>query len=120
MPNEEFGLAAAQVNIPFCKDCPHIRTIEWKRFMPNAPKMGTVLTRETPYSPENPDRYEYPFPDDRNARLYAEYRAWARAWPNVTFAGRLGRNVYLDMDGAIGAALRLADELLSRSWNRAT
>ena len=30
---------------------------------------GTVLTHETPFTPENSNHYEYPFPDKINKNL---------------------------------------------------
>ena len=46
--------------------------------------------------------------DEKNGRLYAEYRALADQQDKVIFAGRLGAYRYYDMDQAIAAALDLA------------
>lgn len=73
---------------------------------------GTVLTTEAPYSPDDPVRYEYPFPDQKNARLYESYKRRAMQIPNVLFCGRLGEYRYYDMDHAISNALSLADQLI--------
>lgn len=104
---------AAQINNPQHEGGEHIRTIDWGWIMPERMWGRALLTRETPYTPTDPDAYEYPFPDEANDRLRAAYRELARAEERVTFAGRLGRGAYLDMDQAIGAAMKLADSLLA-------
>jgi UDP-galactopyranose mutase len=74
---------------------------------------GTVLTTETPHSPENPNDYEYPFPDQVNAQLYKLYRQRADNLENVLICGRLGEYRYYDMDQAIGRALLLAEKIFA-------
>lgn len=113
-----FLLPAGQVNHPDLGSGPQIRTLEWKRMM--APEeaqgiRGTVLTQETPYTPESPEGFEYPFPDEANQRLYADYRRRAEADPTVLICGRLGEYRYYDMDQAIGRALMLARRLLGEA-----
>ena len=73
---------------------------------------GTVITRETPYSPQHTADYEYPFPDARNRELYERYRQLANSRPDVLFCGRLGEYRYYDMDQAIARAQMLAQRLL--------
>jgi UDP-galactopyranose mutase len=74
---------------------------------------GTVVTTEIPFESTHPDHHEYPFPDEKNAALYAEYRRRADALDGVVIAGRLGEYRYLDMDQAIGRALLVADRLMA-------
>lgn len=105
-----------QVNNP--GDDPHIRDIEWKHLMrPDyAGRIrGTLLTRETPYSPQSPEDYEYPFPDDRNRRLFEAYQGLARREFGVLICGRLGEYRYYDMDHAIARATTLAKRILTPS-----
>lgn len=92
-----------------------IRTLEWKHMM--EPELregfsGTVITTETPYSPGDPEAYEYPFPDEANQRLYECYHGSAEAIPGLTVCGRLGEYRYYDMDQAIGRALTLVQRVL--------
>jgi UDP-galactopyranose mutase len=104
-----------QVNNPDPALGSHIRTMEWKHMMPAAfaSKIhGTVITRETPVAPQSPDAYEYPFPDEKNRRLYERYRSRANAMENVLVCGRLGEYKYYDMDQAIARAMVLAQNLL--------
>jgi len=115
-PEIEWGLPGAVVNYPVPEHGPHIRTIEWKRMLPPgaaAKLAGTVLTTETPYSPSDPNGYEYPFPDAANQALYRCYAERAGELGDVIFCGRLGEYRYLDMDQAIGRAMRLADRLIA-------
>ncbi len=118
LPNTNAFQPVVQVNNPDPRAGEHIRTIEWKHLMPSrlAHRIcGTLITRETPYTPDASDEYEYPFPDDENAALYARYRARALALRHITFAGRLGEYRYLDMDQAIGRAFKISSDLLQNS-----
>jgi UDP-galactopyranose mutase len=115
LPAVDLQLPCGQVNNPDAANGAHIRTLEWKHFMPASQRgkvRGTVLTRETPYSPIAPDAYEYPFPNEQNAALYGEYRRRADAVPNLTICGRLGEYRYYDMDQAIGRAMIIAQRWL--------
>ncbi|MBK6948855.1 MAG: hypothetical protein IPH16_13095 [Haliscomenobacter sp.] len=69
---------------------------------------GTLLTQEIPFSPTDPNHYEYPFPNAANQALYLQYKKRAQALPNVLFCGRLGEYRYLDMDQAIARAMKVA------------
>lgn len=113
-PDTAYAQPCGQVNNPDPTAGPHIRTLEWKHMMPPSYAsriQGTVLTREITHTPENPDHYEYPFPDEANARLYAAYRERAQAQPNLLICGRLGEYRYYDMDQAIARAQLLAQRL---------
>jgi UDP-galactopyranose mutase len=114
----DFLQPCGQVNNPDPLAGPHIRTLEWKHMMPvtwRRDARGTVLTRETPYSPPNPNDYEYPFPDEVNAQLYRRYRRRAALIPKLFICGRLGEYRYYDMDQAIGRAMALAKKILKSS-----
>ncbi|MBS0209194.1 MAG: NAD(P)-binding protein [Planctomycetes bacterium] len=107
---------APSVNNPAHDGGPHVRTIEWKHLMePQFAERirGTVLTRETPYTPDQPQHYEYPFPDQVNAELYQRYRTRADAEERLLVCGRLGEYRYYDMDQAIGRAMMLGERLLA-------
>jgi UDP-galactopyranose mutase len=110
-----------QVNNPDPANGPHIRTLEWKHMMPagEAAKIsGTILTREVTVTPQDPNDFEYPFPDEANARLYRAYRERADAIPGLLICGRLGEYRYYDMDQAIARAQLLAKRLLERESAR--
>lgn len=104
-----------QVNYPKGDDKTPIRTIEWKHLLPPEETVnvrGTVITREDPYTPNNPDDFEYPFPSRANEALYRRYRRRVECIPKLMVCGRLGEYRYYDMDQAIGRALLIADRLL--------
>lgn len=104
-----------QVNNPDPAAGPHVRTIEWTHLLEEeerATVTGTIVTRETPTTPTDPDRYEYPFPDEANRALYQRYRAEAEKVPGLLMCGRLGEYRYYDMDQAIARAMLLAKRLL--------
>ena len=49
--------------------------------------------------------------DEKNSRLYAEYKKLADAEEKVIFGGRLGEYKYYDMDQVIETALVLCERL---------
>lgn len=115
LPGTGWAQPCIQVNNPDAANGPHIRTIEWKHLLPPEQRdgiAGTLLTREVTVTPDDPNDYEYPFPDDANAKLYAAYAEQARAIPNLLICGRLGEYCYYDMDQAIGRAQVLAQRLI--------
>ena len=117
LPGSEWFQPCGQVNHPDAGDQGALRTLEWKHFMPADRQKrirGTLITWEFPFMPEDPDRFEYPVPTADQARLYRHYRRRAHAVPGLVICGRMGTYRYLDMDKAIGLALRLAERLLSQ------
>lgn len=113
--NVNFIQRRGQINNPLHSGGNHIRTLEWKHMM--QPRFanritGSVITTETPFSPSDPSRYEYPFPDSGNATLYKRYRSRADSTDRLLIAGRLGEYRYFDMDQAIGRAFALSKSLL--------
>ena len=111
----EFLLTAPQINYP-ALGTRMVREIEWKQIMPEPLRSslaGTVITSETPYSPWDPDAYEYPTPHRADRmRSYRLYRNLADEETNVLICGRLGEYKYLDMDQAIARAMLHAQRLL--------
>ncbi len=100
-------------------ETPWTRIIEHKWFTFGKDEAGndlpkTVISRE--YSSEwNPGGEPYyPVNNEKNSRLYEEYKALAAEEKNVSFGGRLGEYKYYDMDQVIAAALNKSAELLSR------
>lgn len=115
LPDVDWYQEVVQVNDPSHEAGPHIRTLEWKHLMPPdyAQRIhGTLITREVPFSPNDPENYEYPFPDEANRQRYLQYRQAAEKIPNLLVCGRLGEYRYYDMDQAMGRALLLAERLL--------
>lgn len=86
------------------KEVPYTRIIEHKHFE-FGKQEKTVISRE--YSSEWEVGMEpyYPVNDERNSKLYEEYRKLAEREKNVIFGGRLGNYQYYDMDKVVEAAL---------------
>lgn len=120
LPDTKKAQPCGQVNTPMHSQGKAIRTLEWKHMMPadRAREIpGTLLTTETPFSPTDPGRFEYPFPDDDNAQLYRRYRAMADDADRLLVCGRLGEYRYFDMDQAIARAMLLAERILNNDPN---
>lgn len=110
-----YVLPCGQVNYPRHADGSLIRKLEWKHMMPRrfADRItGSVVTSEVPYSPERPEDFEYPFPDEANHALFERYQQRMSCLQGVLICGRLGEYRYLDMDQAIGRAMVLARQIL--------
>lgn len=106
-----------QVNNPAIGNGDHVRSLEWKHMMPPhsiSGIQGTVITTETPFSPDDQNACEYPFPSEKNQKLYQRYRALAESIPSVLVCGRLGEYKYYDMDQAIGRAFVLGKKLIEQ------
>ena len=93
--------------VNFTNDSPYTRITEWKNF----PEHGsndklTTLTYEEPcdYRDNYYERY-YPVKDinGENQRIYKTYKDIEN--PTVTFIGRCGMYVYIDMDQAVNSSL---------------
>ncbi|MAX22950.1 MAG: hypothetical protein CMJ19_00480 [Phycisphaeraceae bacterium] len=113
--NQKLAQPCVQVNTPMHIDGSQIRRIEWKHLQnpssPNTTK-GTLITTETPFSPDNPDQFEYPFPDSPNQTLFRRYHMAYKKLNNIMICGRLGEYRYYDMDQVIARAIYLAEKLL--------
>lgn len=99
------------------RETPWTRIIEHKWFEFGKDENGndlpkTVISREYSSEWKPGDEPYYPVNDEKNSRLYAEYRAMAEAEPGVVFGGRLGEYKYYDMDQVIAAALERVRGLL--------
>lgn len=97
---------AATINYP-SSDVAFTRIVEYQHFYSGGAKRSVVMM-ETPSDEGEP---YYPVRDEANTALYERYAAMKHA--NVTFLGRLGSYLYMDMAPVIGQALKVAKELLS-------
>jgi UDP-galactopyranose mutase len=71
-----------------------------------------VTTNELPFTPSDPNDYEYPFPDAANQALYRKYLGVVSQLDRTLICGRLGEYRYYDMDQAIGRAMKIAKTLV--------
>ena len=92
------------------RETPWTRIIEHKWFeFGDQPK--TVISREFSSEWKPGDEPYYPVNDERNGKLYQQYKALADAEEKVIFGGRLGEYKYYDMDAVIASALKKCKEL---------
>lgn len=86
---------------------PYTRIIEHKHFE-FGQQPDTVISREYSQEWKPGDEPYYPVNDERNGKLYADYKALADAQERVIFCGRLAEYRYYDMHQVIARALDLA------------
>lgn len=93
---------------------PYTRIIEHKHF-DFGKQEKTVITRE--YSQDwNANREAfYPINDDKNSKLYRDYKEMAEKENRVFFGGRLGNYAYYDMDKVIAKALEDLPRILGEN-----
>ena len=72
----------------------------------------TVISREYSSEWKPGDEPYYPVNDEKNGKLYEEYKKLAEQEENVIFGGRLGEYKYYDMDAVIAAALEMCEKEL--------
>jgi len=78
-------------------DTPYTRIIEHKHFE-SSNSNKTIITKEYSSEWKLGDEPYYPVNDERNTKLYNDYKALADKLPNVIFGGRLAEYKYYDMD----------------------
>ncbi len=94
------------------REVPYTRIIEHKHFEFGRQEK-TVISREYPSEWKAGMEPYYPVNDEKNNRLYEEYRKLAQKEKNVEFGGRLGEYKYYDMDKVAAAALEKVKIILS-------
>ena len=95
------------------RETPWTRIIEHKWFEFGKDDEGndipkTVISREYSSEWKVGDEPYYPVNDEKNGKLYQEYKKLAEDEKNVIFGGRLGEYKYYDMDKVIEVALDVA------------
>jgi UDP-galactopyranose mutase len=98
-------------------ETPWTRIIEHKWFEFGKDSEGndlpkTVISREYSSEWKPGDEPYYPVNDEKNGKLYDEYKKLAEKEENVFFGGRLGEYKYYDMDAVIAAALEFVEREL--------
>ena len=99
------------------RETPWTRIIEHKWFEFGKDSDGndlpkTVISKEYSSEWKPGDEPYYPVNDEKNGKLYAQYKALAEKEENVIFGGRLGEYKYYDMDAVIASALELCKKEL--------
>ena len=109
MPNFQGNAAVNYTD----RETPFTRIIEHKWFEFGKDDEGndlpkTVISREYSSEWKPGDEPYYPVNDEKNGKLYSEYRALAEKEEKVIFGGRLGEYKYYDMDAVIASALEMS------------
>ena len=99
------------------RETPWTRIIEHKWFEFGKDDQGndipkTVISREYSSEWKVGDEPYYPVNDEKNGKLYQEYKKLAEDEKKVIFGGRLGEYKYYDMDAVIASALGLCEREL--------
>ena len=97
-------------------ETPWTRIIEHKWFEFGKDENGnelpkTVISREYSKEWKPGDEPYYPVNDEKNSRLYEEYKKLADAERHVIFGGRLGEYKYYDMDVVIDRAMEISKNI---------
>lgn len=90
-------------------EIPFTRIIEHKHFEEQI-EGKTVITREYPSKWQKGDEPYYPINNEKNNRIYSEYKKLADKQQGVIFGGRLGEYKYYDMHNVIAQALSCVEE----------
>ena len=95
------------------RETPFTRIIEHKWFEFGKDEAGndlpkTVISREYSAEWKQGDEPYYPVNNEKNSKLYSEYKKLTDSESKVVFGGRLGEYKYYDMDAVIAAALEKA------------
>lgn len=93
------------------KEVPFTRILEHKHFE-FGQQPDTVITREYSVNFEDGQDPYYPINDEKNNRLYLQYKQIAEKDSQLHFGGRLGSYRYYNMDQVIEAALNDVNKLL--------
>jgi UDP-galactopyranose mutase len=100
--------------VNFTHDAPYTRVTEWKQIPQHGSnKIYTTLTFEIPC--ENDKEKYYPVPTESNRELYKKYRDIKN--DKVTFIGRCGMYVYMDMHMVVSSSLSIVNNFLrEKKW----
>lgn len=99
------------------RETPWTRIIEHKWFEFGKDDQGndipkTVISREYSSEWKVGDEPYYPVNDEKNGKLYQEYKKLADDEKKVIFGGRLGEYKYYDMDAVIASVLDMCEKEL--------
>lgn len=100
-------------------ETPWTRIIEHKWFEFGMDENGkelkkTVISREYSSEWKPCDEPYYPVNDEKNGKLYEEYKKLAEKEEGVIFGGRLGQYKYYDMDQVVAEALKCVERELGK------
>ena len=94
------------------RETPYTRIIEHKHFEFGT-QSKTVISKEYSAEWKLGDEPYYPVNDEKNSKVYEQYKALADKEENIIFGGRLGEYKYYDMDKVIESALTMCEKELN-------
>ena len=97
------------------RETPYTRIIEHKHFEFGTQPV-TYITKEYPAEWKPGEEAYYSVNDEKNQKLYENYRALAENEKGVLFGGRLGEYKYYDMDKVIARAFAMAKKEFGGAW----
>ena len=86
------------------RETPYTRIIEHKHFE-FGKQAKTVISKEFSSEWKPGDEPYYPVNDERNTKLYEQYKDLGKQHPDIIFGGRLGEYKYYDMDKVVEKVL---------------
>lgn len=103
------------------RETPWTRIIEHKWFEFGKDENGkdlpkTIISKEYSSEWKKGDEPYYPVNDEKNSKLYLEYKKLADSEKSVIFGGRLGEYKYYDMDATIASVLELCERELKINY----
>lgn len=104
------------------RETPWTRIIEHKWFEFGKDEQGndlpkTVISREYSSEWKPGDEPYYPVNDEKNGKLYAQYKTLSDTEKNVIFGGRLAEYKYYDMDQVVAEALKSSKNYIRIDYN---
>jgi UDP-galactopyranose mutase len=102
----------AQVNYGD-ENVPYTRITEHKHFEKSDSKV-TWISKEYSMTYKNGDIPYYPINDEKNNKIYNQYKELSNQYPNIIFGGRLSEYKYYDMHQIIGSALTKVKKELNK------
>jgi len=98
------------------EEVPYTRITEHKHFE-NSKSNVTWITKEYPLDYNRSCVPFYPINDDKNNKIYNQYKKLSEQYPNIIFGGRLSEYKYYDMHQIIGSSLSRVKKELSNESN---
>ena len=115
--NKEIDYSQEATTINFTDNGKYTRSTQWS-LLPNSPSNNNnknTTTLEIPCSiEENKGEYYYPVKTKKSKKIYELYKQKSKKCKNITFIGRVGLFMYIDMAPAINIHIKIANDFLKK------
>ena len=117
--NKEINYLQDAPVINFTDQNVYTRSTQWSLF-PNSPNTikndNYTVTLEKPCSiNENPGEYYYPVKTRSSRKIYEKYKKKSDKLEKITFIGRTGLFMYIDMAPAVNIHIKIANDFISKN-----